>query len=698
MGGHIGRALASNFPIAPRNPFPRGFLRRNSVPFVTFLRPPFMMFTSLPRFAAFTLIIAGAVAPAAAQTNYTPYTVTTFAGSAGAIANSDGTGTAARFGGPRGVAVDGAGNLYIGDPAEETVRKITPAKVVTTIAGTAQTNGSANGVGTAATFNGVSGIAVDGSGNLFVADTNNHTIRKIGPDGTVTTYAGTAGSAGSTDGTGAAARFNTPSDVAVDGAGNLYVSDTGNNTVRRIAPGGVVTTWAGTAGVAGSADGTGAAASFFGPRGIAVNAAGTVYVVDAYNYTIRAISPARAVTTFAGRAGAYGSADGVGTAARFGSSGFGPYGVEVDAAGNVYVSDAGNGLIRLITPGGTVTTLAGYPGYIGSSDGTGAYASFSIPLGLAVDGSGNVFVADSGNSTIRRGSTTGAGYLSNLSVRAVSGSGAQVLGAGFVIGGAGTSGSKPVLLRGIGPTLASFGITTGFLADPALALIAAGATTPTQTNDNWSAPTGSNASAATLSATMTQVGAFALKTGSLDAAMLATLAPGAYTEQVTGPVTAASGIALAEVWDATPTASITNTTPRLTNISGRAQIAGGNSVLIAGFVVGGTAPEALLIRGIGPGLAAYGVTGVLQTPVLTLYNSAGAIVSNSGWSSLSVPQPVFPPIPLSTLFTQVGAFPLTAGSADAAMAVILAPGNYTAQVTGLNGAVGVGLVEVYEIR
>jgi hypothetical protein len=267
-----------------------------------------------------------------------------------------------------------------------------------------------------------------------------------------------------------------------------------------------------------------------------------------------------------------------------------------------------------------------------------------------------------------------------------------------VIGGAGTSGSKPVLLRGIGPTLASFGITTGFLADPALALIAAGATTPTQTNDNWSAPTGSNASAATLSATMTQVGAFALKTGSLDAAMLATLAPGAYTEQVTGPVTAASGIALAEVWDATPTASITNTTPRLTNISGRAQIAGGNSVLIAGFVVGGTAPEALLIRGIGPGLAAYGVTGVLQTPVLTLYNSAGAIVSNSGWSSLSVPQPVFPPIPLSTLFTQVGAFPLTAGSADAAMAVILAPGNYTAQVTGLNGAVGVGLVEVYEIR
>jgi sugar lactone lactonase YvrE len=657
-----------------------------------------MIFPAAPRFVPLIAIVLGAVAPVAAQTNYLPYTFTTYAGSAGAIANTDGTGTAARFGGPYGLAIDGAGNLYVGDPAEETVRKITPAKVVTTIAGTAQTNGSANGLGTAATFNGVSGVAVDASGNVYAADVYNHVIRRIGPDGTVTTYAGTAGSQGSTDGTGAAARFFNPEDVAVDGAGNVYVSDTGNSTIRRIAPGGVVTTWAGTAGIVGSADGTGAAATFNGPRGLAVNSAGTVYVADSRNNTVRAITPARVVTTLVGAAGQSGSTDGVGSAARFGSFSGGPVGLGLDQAGNLYVADTGNNTLRFVTPGGTVTTLAGFPGYFGSSDGTGAYASFNIPIGVAVDGSGNVYVADDGNSTIRRGATTGAGYLSNLSVRAVSGSGAQVLGAGFVIGGAGTSGSKPVLLRGIGPTLASFGVTTGFLADPSLSLIAAVGSTVLQTNDNWSSPTGSNASAATLSATMVQVGAFALKTGSLDAAILATLPPAAYTEQVTGPATAPAGVALAEVWDATLASAITPTTPRLINVSGRAQISGGSAILIAGFVVGGSAPEALLIRGIGPGLAAYGVTGALANPVLTLYSSAGAIVANTGWSSSSIPQPPFPPIPLSSIFTQVGAFPLTARSADCAMAVILAPGNYTAQVTGLNGATGVGLVEVYEIR
>jgi len=540
---------------------------------------------------------------------------------------------------------------------------------------------------------------VDASGNVYAADFYNHVIRRIGPDGTVTTYAGTVGSAGSTDGTGAAARFNNPEDVAVDAAGNVYVADTGNSTIRRIAPGGVVTTWAGTAGTVGSADGTGGAASFAGPRGLAVNAAGTLYVADSRNYTIRAITSARVVTTLAGSAGYSGSTDGAGSNARFGNFSGGPVGLGLDGSGNLYVTDTGNDTIRLVTPGGVVTTLAGYPGFFGSSDGTGAYASFNTPTGVVVDGAGNVYVADDGNSTIRRGATTGAGYLSNLSVRAVSGSGASTLSAGFVIGGAGTTGSKPVLLRGIGPTLASFGITTGFLSDPFLSLYSAGATTPLQTNDNWSSPTGSNASATMLSATMAQVGAFALKTGSLDSAMLATLAGGGYTEQVTGPATAASGIALAEVWDATPTASFTSITPRLINISGRAQIAGGNSVLIAGFVIAGSAPEAVLIRGIGPGLTTYGVSGVLATPVLTLYNgSGGVLVTNSGWSGLSIPQPVFPPIPLSKVFSQVGAFPLTAGSADAAMVVILAPGNYTAQVTGAGGATGVGLVEVYEVR
>jgi len=343
--------------------------------------------------------------------------VTTLAGTPGAFGSADGTGSAARFLSPSGVAVDGSGNVYVADSSSSTIRKITPAGVVTTLAGTPLGTGSADGTGAAARFNSPYGVAVDTSGNVYVADTFNNTIRKITPAGAVSTLAGTAGVTGSADGTGAAARFNSPSGVAVDGSGNVYVADRLNNTIRKTTPAGVVPTLAGDPGsLTGSANGTGAAARFSYPGGVAVDSAGNVYVADTSNSTIRKINPAGVVTTLAGVAGVIGSADGTGSAARFS----GPYGIAVDASGNVYVADMGK-TIRKITPAGVVTTLAGTAGASGSADGTGSAARFNYPQGVAVDTSGNVYVADMVDHTIRK--ITPAGVVSTLAGSAgVSGS------------------------------------------------------------------------------------------------------------------------------------------------------------------------------------------------------------------------------------------------------------------------------------
>jgi hypothetical protein len=326
------------------------------------------------------------------------YSFSILAGPAASPGSADGPGYAARFSYPSGVAEDGSGNVYVADTGNNTIRKITPGGVVTTLAGLARSGGSADGTGSAARFHGPSGVAVDGAGNVYVGDTGNNTIRKITPDGVVTTLAGLAGSHGSTDGTGSAARFYNPSGVAVDGAGNVYVADAYNNTIRMITPGAVVTTLAGLAGNHGSADGTGSAARFYNPSGVAVDRAGYVYVADYGNSTIREITPFRVVRTLAGLAGSQGSDDGTNSAARFDE----PSGVAVDGAGNVYVADTFNYIIRKITPGGMVTTLAGTAGFSGSADGTGTSSYFDDPSSVAVDGSGNVYVADSVNNTIRK--------------------------------------------------------------------------------------------------------------------------------------------------------------------------------------------------------------------------------------------------------------------------------------------------------
>ena len=331
------------------------------------------------------------------------------AGSMGGSGNVDGVGAAARFDDPQGVATDNAGNVYVADSSNHTIRKITPAGVVTTLAGSAGVTGSTDATGAAARFASPHAVATDSAGNVYVADRGNHIIRKITPAGEVTTLAGTAGSnGGSTDATGPAASFFAPTGIATDSAGNVYVADRGNSTIRKITPAGVVTTLAGSAVFIGSADATGTAARFFWPEGVATDSAGNVYVADTANRTIRKITPAGVVTTLAGTAGVFGSTDATGAAASFAS----PRGVATDGAGNVYVSDTGNHSIRKITPAGAVTTLAGSAGVTGSSDASGAAASFASPHGVATDSAGNVYVADTNNHTIRK--ITAAGAVSTL--------------------------------------------------------------------------------------------------------------------------------------------------------------------------------------------------------------------------------------------------------------------------------------------
>ena len=332
----------------------------------------------------------------------TPLIVTTLAGQPLTRGSIDGTGSAARFYYPSGVAADSAGNIYLADTDNHTIRKIVASTgAVTTFAGQAGSSGSADGTGSAARFNSPSGVAVDGAGNVYVADTLNNTLRRVSAAGAVSTLAGQAGVSGSVDGTGTAARFFGPQGIAIDAGSNLYLADTNNHTIRKFVPStGVVTTLAGLSGISGSTDDLGSAARFNYPSGVTVDGAGNLYVADTDNHTIRAISSSGQVTTLAGLAGFSGGADGTGSAARFNS----PSDIAVDSAGNVYVADTENSTIRQVVPStGVVTTLAGLAGTSGSADGLGSAARFFNPAGIAVDSSGDLYVADTDNDTVRLG-------------------------------------------------------------------------------------------------------------------------------------------------------------------------------------------------------------------------------------------------------------------------------------------------------
>ncbi len=329
-------------------------------------------------------------------------TVSTLAGTAGMPGSADGTGSAARFNAPHGLVVDASGNLYVSDAGNNTIRKITSTGTVTTFAGTAGQVGSTDNQGANARFNRPNGLAMDASGNLYVADSSNYTIRKIDQLGNVVTLAGSAGLAGKVEGQGALARFRSPVELALDAGGNLYVADVTNNAIRKVSPGGLVSTFAGT-GYSGYLDGPGTTATFYYPYGLAVDGSGNVYVVDRYNQTIRRITSGGVVSTVAGTLRAPGYANGLGSAASF----YYPIGMALHPSGNLIIVDSSNNSLRSMTPAGQVSQFAGTAWSSGSADGTAANARFNEPQGIALDSEGNTYVADNTNHTIRKISPTG---------------------------------------------------------------------------------------------------------------------------------------------------------------------------------------------------------------------------------------------------------------------------------------------------
>ncbi len=336
---------------------------------------------------------------AVAQSIYENYTVTTLAGpDEDGPGWKDGPTNVARLGTPEAVAQDAAGNIFVADTLNHTIRKITPDGFVSTVAGSTGFSGTNDGIGSDARFNSPSGIAVDSQGNLFVADTDNHTIRKITPDGTVTTYAGAPGVPGTANGAASAARFFSPYGVMVDKNDTVYVADTFNNTIRVITPKGVVSTLAGKAGVAGALNQKGTAATFNDPVSLAMDSSGNIYVADTSNHLIRKITPGGVVTTLAGLAGVAGTANGTGSTARFGL----PYAVTVDGNNNIYVGDTSNSTLREITLSGVVTTPVGVADSTGSADGVGAQARLNLPRGLACGNGTDVIIADFNNSSVRK--------------------------------------------------------------------------------------------------------------------------------------------------------------------------------------------------------------------------------------------------------------------------------------------------------
>jgi sugar lactone lactonase YvrE len=563
--------------------------------------------------------------------------VTTLGGFANSMGSSDGTGYDARFNGPSSVAPDGSGNLYVADTVNNTIRKIAPGGVVTTIAGVAQKAGSLDGPGSSATFDLPDGVAVDGSGDVFVADTGNDTLREIAPSGTVSTVAGTPGSSGSANGTGAAARFSGPKALAVGQGGNVYVADTGNDTIREISSGGVVSTLAGTSGVSGSSDGTGSAALFKDPSGIASDNSGNLYVADTGNCTIRKIAPGGVVTTVAGKAGTPGLADGAAAASRFMS----PAAVAVDANGNIFVADigpSGNGLVREITAAGTVTTLAGIaappPSAADGVNGTGDNAHFDGPSGIAVDATGNVYVADTGDNSIRVGSI-------NLPFTTQPQSQTLNSGSTVVFSAAATGAtSYQWELNGVALTDSPGGTASDvILGSTGPVLLIADAT---------SASAGSYICVATNSGGSTQSAAASLAVG-------------------------------------------TGTTPgKVVNMSARGLVGTGDGILIGGFYVGGTTSRTVLIQALGPALTGQDVSGVLEHPALTIHDSTGAVIaSDTGWGSSQV---------LLSAAASVYATPvLQPNSNDSEILLTLPPGGYTAEITGADGGTGIALCAIYEL-
>jgi hypothetical protein len=436
---------------------------------------------------------------------------------------------------PYGIAVDTAGNVYVSELVGQVIDEISPAGQLKVLAGTAGTAGSSDGTGASARFNGPEGLAVDTAGNVYVADTGNNTIRKITPAGVVTTLAGTAGVLGFLDGAGATAQFARPAAVTVDATGNLYVADGNNLAVRKITPGGVVSTVA--------VDHTDTTLGWL--QGIALDALGNIYVSHlepvnpAFSIafmagTIDKITPGGVVTVFAGQTAVAGDADGTGTAATF----FAPVGLSINQ-GYLFVATART--IRQITAAGVVTTVAGTTS-VPAGMGDGSPGILNSPM-AAVAVNGTLYIADLYNNALRRGIRTLATDSSirfvNLSTRGTVSTGGPLI-AGFVVEGTITPVSEQtVLLRAVGPTLTQYGVSQP-LAHPVLTIYGPGSVLVASSTGVLNA---TNVQSAT-----NLVGAFPLVVGAADSALVITLPAGAYTAVATAG-DAGSGTVMLEAYE-----------------------------------------------------------------------------------------------------------------------------------------------------
>ncbi len=637
--------------------------------------------------------------------------VTTLAGSPGADGNADGVGVAARLSAAEGIAVDAGGNIYVADTNNNTIRKITPTGAVSTFAGKAGSHGSADGTGGNARFEFPCSVAVDSAGNVYVVDCVNCTIRKITPTGVVTTFAGRAGSSGSADGAGNIARFYFPSGVAVDSAGNVYVADSDNDTIRKITPAGLVSTLAGLAGNSGSADGTGNAARFSYPFGVAADGTGNVYVADLDNDTIRKVTPTGLVSTLAGLAGSSGSADGAGSTARFNA----PAGVAVDGVGNVYVADSSNHTIRKVTPTNIVCTWAGLAESSGSTDGTGNAARFSYPFGVAVDSSGNVYVVDSENHTIRKVAPPVS--VPQIQTQLQS----QVIPMGvnltFTVAADGTAPLSYQWKKGAtslanggnisGATGATLTLTNVQLPDAgsySVFVTNAGGTVSSNTMTLTvyapaSAPAGQHVTPGT--SVMFAVTASASGSPAYQWKLNGVAIAGATSATYTVPNAQAGNMGFYSVTvtnsagavdSAVAILTVSGGSSRLTGLSTRGYVPAGGS-LTPGFFLRGSGTKSLIVRAVGPTLSGFGVSSPLSDPRMDVIPSGGttSLLSNDDWgtnASLPALRAAMP-------------FPLVEGSKDAAALTTLSTttsSGYTVRIVPSGTATaGIAMAEVYDL-
>jgi uncharacterized protein YjdB len=361
-----------------------------------------------------TYNLLGCKATTAVTVNTSPTTITTASGALGNITTVAGNGSAS-YGGdggaatsaniyyPQGVAADASGNIYIADHSNNRVRKVSSSGIITTFAGTGSYSYSGDGgAATAATFNGIIDVATDATGNVYIADQSNHRIRKVNTSGIITTVAGNGGGGyGGDGGAATSAYLNNPSGISVDAGGNLYITDRYNQRIRKVNTSGVISTVVGNGGYGYGGDGGAATSAYlYYPTRAVTDASGNIYIADASNQRIRKVNTSGTISTFAGNGGYGFSGDGGAATSAYLNY---PASVAVDASGNVYIGDQSNNRIRKVNTSGTISTVAGSgSGTFGGDGGPATAAYLNNPMGVAVDISGNVYIADYYNQRIRK--------------------------------------------------------------------------------------------------------------------------------------------------------------------------------------------------------------------------------------------------------------------------------------------------------